>query len=182
MNNKEKLSKLLEQEVEITPTPVEKINDNPEGRVEEVKPIDIFGDSQAPFEFETLVNPIIGTMKEDAILRIHKDFSERNKDTMIFNSPTADSFVSFYSLDRDEFVSYLAGLNEDDKATALKFFNGNVNRVYAREGAELLMDDYVNLAYNNVVSVNRDEGEAEVDGPSKDVPGNVMNVEEQGEE
>jgi hypothetical protein len=176
---KEKLQRFLKEDENFdkaTPTPIEKLNDEPEKRTEpEEKPK--MENIENLNHFLDLANPVSGSIKCGSLFQYVKEFRRRNKDILIMKGKDASEAIPFYGVDRGDFTAYLASVLDNEEA--LKDIKTRIEKVYTTEQSELAMDDYIDMLKGKITIHNNPGTKMEVEGPSKDIPGNVMKTMEE---
>jgi len=162
MNFHDKLKKFLNEEVknvadDIEPTPIDKINDDPEkkqGDEIQISPeVDVYSNKFISENFIQKVKPTIGEINKDKLMIHHIQLAHKNKDMFVFKTKSKTT-VPFYAFDRDEYVAYVANTEYDDDIDEdLKRLNDKIDKVYTREQSELVFEDYNNLAIDNIISI-----------------------------
>jgi len=171
MDFKERLKIFLGEE-ETKPNDPDKVNKNPESKVEPEKSLKIPDDIKTLKQFFVLVNPIRGEVKRNCLFRYVKDFRRRGKDVIILKGKTKDNVLPFFSVDRIELSAYLASIMDDEQA--MKDFTSQIETIYTTEETELMPVDYVDFVIKNKISIMTNPAVEQfgVDAQSDSVPTN----------
>lgn len=173
MSFEEKLKAFLQEKEEIKPDDPDKVNKNPESKINPEKSLQIPDDIKTLKQFFVLVNPIRGEVKRNCLFRYVKDFRRRGKDVIILKGKTKENVLPFFSVDRIELSAYLASIMDDEQA--MKDFTSQIESVYVTEEMELQPVDYVDFVIKNKISIMSNPAIEQfgVDAQSKEVPTNL---------
>jgi len=177
MDFKEKLAILLKEEEneqfkEAKPADIDKVNTNPESRVNPEEILDLSLAQKDLRKFIELVNPLRGEIKRNALFKYVREFRRRGKDVLILKGEKGSDLLPFYSVDRGQLTSFLATLMDDEEA--FKRFKDQLETIYTTEETELMPEDYIDFVINNKISIMSNPGmEFDIEGASKETPTNL---------